>query len=186
MNSVYEFTSDWFSRRIPLWQEWLRPLVGKPHLQFLEIGSHEGRSALWLLDNVLTHPTGTISCIDPWYNAEAERRFDRNVAASGRSNQVRTFKSKSQQILPRFPERSLDLVYIDGSHEGADVLLDGLLALLLVKRGGLLIFDDYHWKPPDGTIHHPPQPAIDAILDLNDWRLTEVHRGWQIAVRVDR
>jgi predicted O-methyltransferase YrrM len=184
MMPAYEFTQDVFTSRIPLWQELLGPLAGRSQLKFLEVGSFEGRSAVWLLDNVLTHPTATIACIDPWYGADTERRFDRNVVASGRSNQVRKVKSASHRMLPHFPERSLDFVYIDGSHEGADVLLDGMLALLLLKSGGLLVFDDYPLEPPAGTRHHPPQPAIDAFLALNDWRLTEVHRGWQIAVRV--
>jgi hypothetical protein len=35
-----------------------------------------------------------------------------------------------------------------------------------------------------GAKHHPPKPAIDAFLALNDWRLEVIHRGWQIVVRV--
>jgi predicted O-methyltransferase YrrM len=134
----------------------------------------------------LTHPSAVLTCVDPWHNPEIERRFDRNIAASGRSNQVQKLKSTSARALPQIAWHSLDFAYIDGSHEGTDVLLDGLLALKLLRRGGLLVFDDYRWNPPDSKRHHPPQPAIDALLELNDWRLTEVHRGWQIAVRVDR
>lgn len=182
--AAYEFTSDWFSHCIPHWEELLGRLAGKPGLEFLEIGSHEGRSALWLLDNILTHPSATITCIDHWLEAAAERRFDANVAASGRSNQVCKIKSQSRRVLPRLVDQSLDFAYIDGSHEAADVLLDGLLTLPLMKPGGLMIFDDYDWNPPDDTRHYPPKPAVDAFLALNDWRLIELHRGWQIAVRV--
>jgi predicted O-methyltransferase YrrM len=182
--AAYEFTSDWFSHCIPHWEELLGRLVGKPSLAFLEIGSHEGRSALWLLDNVLTHPTAMLTCIDLWLDPAAERRFDANIVASGRSNQVRKIKSPSQRILPHLAERSFDVAYIDGSHEAADVLLDGLLTLPLVKPGGLLIFDDYEWNPPSEAPRHLPKPAIDAFLALNDWRLDELNRGWQIAVRV--
>ena len=180
----YDFTSDWHSHCIGQWEELLGRLVGKQGLAFLEIGSHEGRSALWLLDNVLTDPSASLVCIDQWLEAAAERRFDANVAASGRSNQVRKIKSPSRRALPLLAEQSLDFAYIDGSHEAADVLLDGLLVLPLIKPGGIMIFDDYEWNPPDQTRRHPPKPAIDAFLSLNDWRLTELHRGWQVAVRV--
>jgi predicted O-methyltransferase YrrM len=180
----YEFTADLFTHIIPEWQALLASYVAQPHLQFLEIGSYEGRSALWLLDNVLQHPTSTITCIDPWYDAEIERRFDRNVVTSGRSNQVRKIKLPSYRILPQIPERSHDLVYIDGSHEAADVFLDGMLAQRVVKASGLILFDDYLWEPPPGTLHLPPRAGIDAFLALNHWRLAELHRGWQIAVRI--
>lgn len=178
----YEFTIDWTTHNAKHWQRLLAELVGQPDLRFLEIGTYEGRTALWMLDNVLTDPSASITCIDPWRDAEIERRFDRNVAAGGRSNQVRKIKACSHRALPHLGERSFDLAYIDGSHEASDVLEDALMALRKVKPGGLLIFDDY--ELPAKLRHHPPKLAIDAFLELNDWRLEELHRGWQVAVRV--
>lgn len=182
--SAYEFTVDWFTPRVPAWQRLLAAYVGKPRLRFLEIGSYEGRSALWLLENVLTEPTAGLSCIDTWSSGETERRFDRNLAASGHSDQLRKIKAPSWQALPHLAAASLDFAYIDGSHEAADVLEDGLMVLRRMKPGGIILFDDYQWNPPESKRRHPPGPAIDAFLSLNDWRLEELHRGWQIAVRV--
>src|SRR5438105_12002910 len=58
------FSIDWFSQHIPLWE-----FLVKQHLQgrdkFLEIGSFEGRSACWLIENALA-PAGVFYCIDTW------------------------------------------------------------------------------------------------------------------------
>jgi hypothetical protein len=48
----YTFTVDWFSRHLPVWNEVLMPLRGRP-LRALEIGCFEGAATTWLLDNVL-------------------------------------------------------------------------------------------------------------------------------------
>src|SRR5688572_17900896 len=107
MMPAYDFTSDWFSHCIPLWEELLGRLAGKPELALLEIGSHEGRSGMWLHDHVLTQPSASIVCLDLWLEPAAERRFDANVVASGRSNQVRKIKSPSHRALPLLAEQSL-------------------------------------------------------------------------------
>jgi hypothetical protein len=48
----YSFTVDWFSRHLPVWNEVLMPLRGRP-LRALEIGCFEGAATTWLIDNVL-------------------------------------------------------------------------------------------------------------------------------------
>src|SRR5262245_2089799 len=62
----YQFTRDWFSHNIECWQRWLAEFNGKPRIRALEIGSFEGRSTTWLLENVLTGETSHIDCIDPF------------------------------------------------------------------------------------------------------------------------
>lgn len=179
-----EFTSDWCTHRIPLWKQLFPSLAGRPGVRMLEIGSHEGRSALWWLNNVLTHDSSELICIDPWKgrSRKAELRFDRNIAASGLSLKVRKIKSESRRALHWFTDERFDAIYIDGSHEGCDVLLDALLALNLVKPGGFLLFDDYRLGP-QSYCRHPPQPALDTFLKLCDWRIEILHREYQLVVR---
>ena len=38
----YEFSQDWFSHNIPIWQDHLSDLVGQPHLKVCEVGSFQG------------------------------------------------------------------------------------------------------------------------------------------------
>src|SRR5206468_651218 len=45
----YVFTQNWFTDRIIYWSELLKEFKGKPDVNYLEIGTFEGRSALWML-----------------------------------------------------------------------------------------------------------------------------------------
>ena len=69
-----EFTSDWFSEHIPLWESQLFRLKGEANLSFLEIGAFEGRATLWLLNNILTHSSSGITCIDPFEESYVYRK----------------------------------------------------------------------------------------------------------------
>src|SRR3990167_4115691 len=53
----YQFTSDMFTARIPVWAKVLEPWKGRANIRYLEVGTYEGGSAIWMLENILTHPT---------------------------------------------------------------------------------------------------------------------------------
>lgn len=74
----FYFTQDWFSVNIPLWTELFGPIMGQPNLRFLEIGSFQGRSSVWLLQNVLTHPTSRLTCVDTWEGSAEHTDQDKN------------------------------------------------------------------------------------------------------------
>jgi len=64
---------------------------------------------------------------------------------------------------------TIDLVYIDGSHQAPDVLSDAVLGFQLLKVGGLMIFDDYLWHIESPTAKDPlnmPKPGIDAFMNV--------------------
>ena len=53
----FHFTTDYFSIHHLMWEALFKEVfpVGLEY-NFLEVGSWEGRSTVWLLQNVLTHP----------------------------------------------------------------------------------------------------------------------------------
>jgi len=69
----YEFTGDWFSHNISVWERifsaraWLDSSNKAVHV--LEVGSWEGRSAVWLLTRVCGHGASTLTAIDCWRGA---------------------------------------------------------------------------------------------------------------------
>ena len=65
----YRFSEDWVSENTATWNHILGPCKGKPNVHGLEVGSFEGRSALWFLENILTDPTASITCVDIWVGA---------------------------------------------------------------------------------------------------------------------
>ncbi|MDE2103066.1 MAG: class I SAM-dependent methyltransferase [Patescibacteria group bacterium] len=181
----YEFTENYAGYSDWHWQRLFAPLKGLPDLRAVEIGSYEGSSAVWFLDNVLTHESCRLVCIDPW-GPDAESRepvFDRNVASHPRGGQVEKRKGTGRHILPTLADGIFDFVYVDGSHEARDVLTDALLALPLLKPGGILLFDDYEWRDPLGQVNLPPRQGINAFLDICASQIVLEHREYQVVVR---
>lgn len=191
----YQFTQDWFSNNLPVWQSYLQPFIGTPGLKVLEIGSWEGRSTCWLIDNILTHASARITCIDTFaggvenqvafqagYLETIEQRFDFNIACTGHPEKVRKIVGRSQEILRTLLLDSYHLVYIDGSHIAADVLEDTLLTWGLVKIGGVIIFDDYGFQFPSNIQENPPRVAIEAFLTMFAKKLKLIHQGYQVIV----
>jgi predicted O-methyltransferase YrrM len=178
-----QYSADWFSEHIPNWETHLLGLRGQEHLSALEVGSFEGRSAVWLLENILTHPTARLTCIDPFL-AHIEVRFDHNLALCPRPEQLRKCKGYSEDVLPTLAGEQFDLIYIDGSHQAVHVLFDAVLAWGLLKKGGVLIFDDYQWaRPTDPRASQRPKMAIDVFLETHAKELESLHMGWQVMVR---
>jgi predicted O-methyltransferase YrrM len=62
--------------------------------------------------------------------------------------------------------RKFDFIYVDGSHQGKDVLLDAMLSDRLLVSGGIMLFDDYLW-PAKLPEHHKPKMGIDIFFRLN-------------------
>ncbi|MBN1224713.1 MAG: class I SAM-dependent methyltransferase, partial [Candidatus Aminicenantes bacterium] len=176
----YVFSEDWFTPNIPAWRGALGHLRGKPNIHYLEIGIFEGRSAIWMLENILTDPTSRMTGIDV-FPGDLEERWLVNVERSGKAGQVTTIKGYSQKVLRTLPLNTFDVIYIDGSHTGYDVLADVLLSWDLLKDGGVIIFDDYHWRRGGGL---PPElkpgPAIDAFVTMYRDFLVVIHRCYQL------
>jgi len=178
----YEFSADWFSHYIPVWNQLLDRL--KP-ARLLEIGSFEGRSTCHLIEICAGFGPIEVCCVDTWEGGvehdrnampEIERRFNHNIAiAKTRSRfavTVRKFKTTSTSGLAQLlasREAPFDFVYVDGSHQAPDVLSDAVLAFQLLRVGGIMIFDDYLWRlGPDGSQDplNMPKPAIDAFINM--------------------
>ncbi|MGI0489419.1 glycosyltransferase [Pantanalinema rosaneae CENA516] len=189
----YQFTQDWFSINLPVWEKYLTPLANTPELRVLEIGSWEGRSTCWLVDHVLTHPTARLTCIDTFeggvenkaayddqFLKTIEQRFDFNIAHTASPEKVRKAVGQSQLVLRSLIPDFYHLVYIDGSHIASDVLEDTLLTWGLVKVGGMIVFDDYGFNFPQGIAENPPRVAIDAFMKVFSSKIKLIHQGYQV------
>lgn len=186
------FNTDWAANHFFSWAVLLKDLRCKP-ARILEIGSWEGRSALFFLNYL---PQSRIVCIDPFegsaehhidpYFAElarnSEAQFDRNLAAFG--GRVEKMKGSSTEVLPSLGVAGsrFDLAYIDGSHRAADVYRDAVLTWPLMAGGGIVVFDDYEWSILD-TDEEAPKPGIDAFLAAHQGQYRELVRDYQIAIR---
>ena len=179
------FTADYVTPVMENWKKYLKDYQGRPDLRILEIGSYEGRSALWFLDNVLSHPTAMLVCVDVFLNPFLEARFDHNVRVSGSAIKVTKMKGLSEALIPQLPPESFDLIYVDGGHRTINVLMDGVLAWERLTPGGLIIFDDYLWQL-ERPLHERPQLGIDLLLTLLAGRYELVMKDYQVILRKHR
>lgn len=181
----YEFTNDWFKRTAGFY--WGSLLESEKPRTVLEIGSFEGASACFLIEHA-KHPMLEIHCIDSWEGGiehktnnvnmtQTEERFYRNTKLAKEKSAAEInlviHKGLSSVKLPELlgngKKSFFDFIYIDGSHQAADVLFDAVLSFQLVKVGGLLVFDDYLWKPRGPGGWDPlmsPKIAIDAFANI--------------------
>ena len=181
-NPGYDFTVEYCSNFTSDWEKYIGEYRGRENVKFLEIGCFEGRSTLWFLENILIHSTASITCIDSFVRRGGEPRFDHNLRVGGFTEKVTKIKGKSCEVLPTLKNDSFDVIYIDGSHLALSVLMDAVLSWLMLKPGGIIIFDDYAWET-QRPLHARPQLAIDIFLEAFQAQTELMHKGYQVIVR---
>lgn len=148
--------------------------------QFLEVGSFEGASAIWLLNHLLTHPEARLTCVDN--NAlRRGKRLLKNLAASGQAHKADILWIDSRTVRTHVPDDHFDFVYVDGSHSAPNVLYDVVNAFLICKPGGVVGCDDYEYTVPENG--SCPKEAIDTFLALAGDRVQVTYRGYQLWFR---
>lgn len=186
------FTADWFTKFAPAWEEWLKEYKGKADLQFLEVGCFEGRATLWLLENILTGVNPSMSVIDDFiggseYTGEQSKDVEKNFRENlkGWEPILNVYKGKSGDVLRTadFQEGGkFDFIYIDASHYAPEVLEDTILCWGILKKGGILVWDDYKWQRHDNPLM-TPKLAIDSFYKIYSNQIELISKGYQVAVR---
>jgi predicted O-methyltransferase YrrM len=199
--SEYQFTKDWFHWAPQVWEQLIPMLPGKPgERNFLEIGSFEGRSTVWIAENMM-QDGDVLDCIDTWEGGEehgaedmasVEARFEHNrsVVLTRHAIEIKKIKGSSMYGLSCLltgvdsdeDQPYYSFIYIDGSHIAKDVLTDACMAWPLLKPKGIMVFDDYMWGNPRDILHRP-KPAIDAFCNIFAEEVDIVHVGYQLVVR---
>ena len=183
---------NWFS----IWAEGffkdlLAEFKDKENLAFLQIGAFTGDASLWLVKNILTHPSSVLTDVDTWQGSDeeahhpmdfsdVERVYDSKV---GFNPNVIKVKMTSQDYLIAVDERDYyDFIYIDGDHTADAVFKDASLSWKALKPGGIMAFDDYQWGG-ELPMHLRPQPAIDLFITLMKDHIDLIRTGPQVWIR---
>jgi predicted O-methyltransferase YrrM len=174
------FTADWFTNGLVNF-EFVKAHADSKLSSILEIGSHEGRAACWMLENLLTED-GVITCIDPfgktplnaYKNDELpEHRIIQHIHKH--NTDLARLPTQTVEVIPAMSyhglaqlivdRREYDLIYVDGSHCSDAVLADAAMAFGLLKTGGFMVFDDYLWNESPDVLDHPKM-SIDAFVNM--------------------
>ena len=190
----YTFSNDWFDYNIELWNTYFSELR-KQENQILEIGSFEGASTTWLLDELANTPGSTVTAVDTFGShdqgdnsgpiSELELRFQENVQKSANFAKLRVRKGLSRRVLRSMSndfEEYFNFIYVDGSHRARDVLDDAVLGWPMLKIGGFMVFDDYRWHKYKGDYDNP-KLAIDSFMGCYATEIDVVHRDYQVILR---
>lgn len=183
------FSDDWVTTRFAKWRPVLDELEGRP-TRILEIGSYEGLSACFLLWRL---PLAHITCVDTFGGipehaglpaADLERAFDANVALVDASRVRKLVGDSKRRLLELSDEEArFDLVYVDGSHLGLDVLVDAALSWELLAPSGVIVFDDYRWTYLGDDPLLRPGKAIDAFCAVVERKHEVLFADDQIALQ---
>jgi hypothetical protein len=194
---LYNFTQNWFDKNIPRWLELTGNLRSRS-ARVLEIGAFEGASTTWILDELLVHPLSSMISIDNFMGGiehqrglegdyelySLQQRFESNLEHCSNKSKHCLIVSPSQEAIVklRVKQERFDLIYIDASHEAADVLSDVVICWPMLKDGGVLVFDDYKWDKFIAQQHNPKM-AIDAFLACFAMKVQVLHLGYQVFVK---
>lgn len=172
---------DWTKKHKPHWQDLLLAQMDlNEPVTFIEVGCFEGRSTVWFANYLGYHPNSVMYCIDTWEGGEeverAELPFNMNQVHSNFMFNINTheqrhkifpIKERSEPALARMLQRhyrKVDFIYLDGSHTRRDTLVDLVLALSAVRKGGLIIVDDYLNKMATDDLSLRPREAVDFVV----------------------
>ncbi len=136
--------------------------------RIVELGTGYGHATLWM--SLALPPAGKIWTIEP--SIERTRVAQEYLGRAGTAKQVEMINSPALDILPRFPLRNLDIVFVDAPREEYVAYLEDAVPLL--KRSGLLLFHGL------GDAEHPSaesEPFLRVFLNRSDIDATIVPVG---------
>ncbi|MHB8147052.1 MAG: O-methyltransferase [Vulcanimicrobiaceae bacterium] len=138
--------------------------------RILEIGTAYGYSTLWMA--LAQPPAGKIWTIDPDYERTevAMSYFKR----AGEDDYIEIINTPALQLLENFPQRNLDIVFIDANKTEYSSYLD--LAIPMLKLSGIVVIDNCLL---DGRVADLPSKDdsqdVRAMRAFNEYFLRHPH-----------
>lgn len=155
-------------------------LFSKDATSILEIGSFQGRSTRAICDN---SPKGTpVDAVDCWdyrirtvvgeyidVDAQAYSIFCANLADHLKSGKLLPYRVLFKNFVP---PRLYDFIFIDGSHDEANVRHDIEKSLGMMKQGGIISGHDYQ----------PGFPGVVKAVDSFFKKVESVDTIWHVRI----
>lgn len=177
---------NWFDGQKYNFEQHLMHLAGQPNLRFLQVGAYTGDATVWLLDNVLTDQSSTLTDIDTWEGSDEKEHhamdfnkvYEYYTSRTSKYPNLNAIRGKSKDVLPKL-EPGFDFIYVDGDHTESAVYWDAIDSWELLAEGGIIAFDDYLW----GQDVHPtlrPQGAIDQFMAEKQGEYLQLVDSYQV------
>jgi predicted O-methyltransferase YrrM len=142
----------------------------------IEIGLGYGISALHICEGLLAigRADARHLVIDPFQSSRFADCGIQSLAAAGVADLVEHHAEKSHFVLPELLRagRQFDFGFVDGNHRFDAVFVDLHYLGLLVKRGGVIVLDDY-------DLPGIRRAVAFFVTNLN-WTIEEAAEGWVV------
>ena len=163
-------TTDYFSLNAYYWDLIINKNFNT--FSYLEIGSWEGNSALYILENFKTKK---VVCVDIWdlyedsYKNENFKRFE-NFQSNLLSYKDRySFFKNTSDIFFQDNNEKFDIIYIDGWHEAPQVYKDICNSWNCLNKDGIIICDDYFYGDIKSNLNtNLPADSINRFILENE------------------
>ena len=161
---------DVFSPNIPVWEKIVSQFVS---INYLEIGSFEGRSTVFIAEQKNIE---SVMAVDTFEGSDeydkngmvkhnnvsfetVYNNFKYNLSLVNKKN-INFLKDTSDNFFINNKSR-FNLIYIDGSHHYENVKKDFINSYNCIEKNGIMIFDDFLWFYYDDYKKNP----ICAIIE---------------------
>ena len=143
------FSQKWFLNNFEIFTFFL-PKDKSLKFDYLEVGCYEGLSSFYVLSEYKSVNAFFLDIWDmPNPNSKTlshnfgliEKAFDQNLSGFD----FKKIKNDSVISMRKLLKENVhfDFIYIDGSHNGEDILSDAIEAFKILKVNGLMFFDDF-------------------------------------------
>ena len=143
------FSQKWFLNNFEIFTFFL-PKDKSLKFDYLEVGCYEGLSSFYVLSEYKSVNAFFLDIWDmPNPNSKTlshnfgliEKVFDQNLSGFD----FKKMKNDSVISMRKLLKENVhfDFIYIDGSHNGEDILSDAIEAFKILKVNGLMFFDDF-------------------------------------------
>ena len=176
-NNNYLLTyKDHFSNNIPRWNTIVKPFLLKKTgvVRVLDIEPVEGRSSIWILENI---PNSHVTAIS--LNKKTLEHLQHNLKPFGDRTKIIT-ASHLGSALRDLHEDSYDFIYIDSGKDARYSMEAAVTSFNLLKSKGMMVFDDYTTDHLHGQAC--PKPAIDHFADCYARYIKVIHATWQFVL----
>lgn len=163
-----------FIEHIGYWEYFLSEFKNKPNI-VLEIGALYGGSSVYILESFCKKEGSQMYIMDINDNEYLEN----NIKPY---NNVKLLLGESADSFKLLNKEYFDIIYIDGNHMSKYVLEDAVNSFYSLKKGGIMIFDDYGggWEQPK---HMQVKTAVTSFIDSYEKHIKIIHTGYQIFIQ---
>ena len=151
INKIYEkkFSNTWFLNNLEVFNYFISQQTSK-NFRYLEVGCFEGLSSYYVLSE---YNDVDATLIDLWQQPNpnskslandfsiVEKNFDLNLS------EFKFKKIKNDSVIAMRElfkaNQKFNFIYIDGSHNGEDILSDAIEAYKILENDGVIFFDDF-------------------------------------------